>query len=87
MTLLFPIWCIAHCISRLAHLPTMRMMVRNDAYYFALIINIIGLILGFLMICHPMFSLLSVGYIVSLYLILLGIDSIAIAFSGVGSRK
>ena len=87
LSLLFPIWFIVHCISRLAHLPTIRMMAGNGMYYFTLIVNMIGLILGIMMVFRPLFSLLSVSYIVSLYLILLGIDSIAIAVSGMGSRR
>ncbi len=87
LSLLFPIWFIAHCISRLSHLQTIRMTAGNGMYYFTLIVNIIGLILGFMMLLRPVFTLLSVTYIVSLYLILLGVDSIAIAISGIGSRR
>lgn len=87
LSLLFPIWFIAHCVSRLSHLPAICMIAGDGMYYFTLVLNIIGLILGFLMVFRPLFSLLSVSYIISLYLILLGIDSIAMAFSGMGSRR
>lgn len=84
MAMLFPIWFIAHCISRLMHLGTIRFASGDGMYYFTLIVNIIGLILGFLMILDPFVSLISIGYIVSLYLILLGIDSIVMAVSRMG---
>ncbi len=86
LSLLFPIWFIAHCISRLAHLSSMRIYMENFAYYLTLILNILGLISGFMMIFHPFVSLLSVSYIIGLHLILLGIDCIVIAFSKISSN-
>ena len=71
--------CIAHCISRLSHLGLLRLLAGKASYYFTLIVNIIGIILGCLMICNPWFTLMSVDWIISLYLILLGIDSIILA--------
>ena len=49
-------------------------------------VNIIGLILGFLMILRPVISILSIGWIVGFYLILLGVDSIVLAVSNMGRR-
>ena len=82
MSLLFPIWFMAHCISRLTHGYILRMTGRKFFYYFSLIVNIAGLILGFLMFFHPMLTFMTMrfmGYVVAVYLILLGIDSIAAA--------
>lgn len=87
LSLLFPIWFIAHCISRLSQLHVIRVMAGNAMYYFTLVVNIIGLILGFLMLFQPILTLLSASYIAGMYLILLGVDGIAIAFSGIGSRR
>ena len=84
LTLLFPIWFIAHCISRLAHLHLIRLTAGNGLYIFTLVINIIGLILGFLMLLSPMFTLSTIRYFVSIYLIFLGVDSIIMAFSPLG---
>lgn len=84
LAMLFPIWFIAHCISRLSHLFSVRIMAGTALYYFTLIINVIGLLLGILMIFHPMFTLLSSISIASLYLILLGIDGIVMTFSRIG---
>ena len=86
MSLLFPLWFIAHCVSRLANLNTIRLVSGNFMYVFTLVLNVIGLALGALMIVNPWFSWLSVRYIVGFYLILLGIDCIALAGSSVGSR-
>ena len=56
-------------------------------YYFTLIVNMIGLVLGFMLLFRPLVSLLSASYIAGTYLILLGVDGIVVAFSGMGSRK
>lgn len=87
LSLLFPIWFIAHCISRLAHLHMIRLTAGKAMYYFTLTVNIIGLVLGFMMLFRPLVSLLSASYIAGTYLILLGVGGIVVAFSGMGSRK
>ena len=86
LSVLFPIWFIAHCISRLSQLNTIRFHAGSGMYYFTLVVNIIGLILGFLMILRPVISILSIGWIVGFYLILLGVDSIVLAVSNMGRR-
>ena len=59
LSILFPIWFIAHCISRLCHSGHIRIVAGNGIYYFTLILNIIGLIVGFLMILRPFFTILT----------------------------
>lgn len=86
MVLLLPIWFIAHCISHLTHLDVIRVTAGRFYYYFTLIVNIIGIVLGFLMILRPVLSLFSAGFIIGAYLILLGIDSIIMAVSKIGSK-
>ena len=39
MAVLFPLWFIAHCISRLTHLPVIRLTVGTGYYYFSLIVK------------------------------------------------
>lgn len=86
LTLLFPIWFIAHCISRFTHLSHIRFVAGNGIYYFTLVINIIGLILGCLMLLSPLLTLTAIRSFAGVYLILLGIDSVAMAFSRMGKR-
>ena len=85
LSLLFPIWFISHCISRLCHLQVIRITAGNVVYYLTMIINIIGVILGFMMLFDPIVAMVSVSYLVSFYLIILGIDELVIAFSEIGS--
>ena len=87
MVILFPLWFITHCIARLCHMPEIRLMAGTGYYYFALIVNIIGLILGFVMIFNPMLSFFSASYIIGFYLILMGIDFLVQAVSDIGTRQ
>lgn len=86
LTVIFPIWFIAHCISRLSNLNMIRFYSGMTTYYFTLILNIIGLILGIMMLVNPWLSLLSIRWIVGFYLVLLGVDCIMLSVSRIGSR-
>ena len=83
LTLLFPIWFIAHCISRLAHIGIIRMFECSFYYYFTVAVNIVGILLGFFMVFSPVLTFVTmrtVAYIAAVYLILFGIESIVAAF-------
>ena len=79
---LFPLWFLAHCISRLASQPRIMRYVNSLSDYLTLILNILGLVLAVLMLFSPVFTLISLDAIIGCYLILLGVDSIVLAFSG-----
>lgn len=87
LTILFPLWFIAHSVSRLAHLGHIRFVAGNGIYCFTLIVNLIGLALGILMFIHPLFTLAAIRCIASAYLILLGVDSVVMAVSRMGNRR
>lgn len=87
MVILFPIWFIMHCISRLTHLPIIRLTAGTGYYYFTLVVNILGLLLGLVMILNPKLSFLSVSYIIGCYLILIDIDHLVLAVSNLGMRR
>ena len=78
-------WFIAHCISRLSQLPMIRVWTVKWHYYFIMIANIVGLFLGIFMLIRPVAALISLSYLIGIDLILLGIDSIILAFSRMGS--
>ncbi len=85
MAIFFPMWFIAHCISRLSQLPQIRLFTTRGHYYFVMIINIIGLCLGVLMLIRPVAAIFSLSYLIGIYLILLGIDCVLLAVSRMGS--
>ena len=86
VALLFPLWFIIHCISRLTHTGLIRFMAGEFYYWFTMIVNILGLVLGFLMLFEPFLTFFTVGYLVAFCLIAFGIDSIIMAFTNMGSR-
>ena len=87
LTLLFPIWFIAHCIARLSHLYHIRLIAGRGVYGLILAINLIGLALGVMMLLSPFFTLAAIRSFASLYLILLGVDSVLMAASRMGMRR
>ena len=83
LSLLFPVWFIAHCISRIAHAGVLRLTCGRFYYYFTLIVNTVGILLGFLMVFSPSFTFMTmrtIGYVAAFYLVLLGIESIVSSF-------
>lgn len=87
LTLLLPIWFIAHCISRLSHLFDIRLIAGNGMYYFTLIANCLGIVLGILMLLSPLFSLTTISRLAGVCLILLGVDGVFTAASRMGMRR
>lgn len=81
-TILFPIWFIAHCLGKLMNANAVRLYRGKVQYWVTLIFNILGIILGFLLIFNPFASAISMVYIAGFYLILMGIESIISAFNG-----
>lgn len=85
VSLLFPLWFITHCISRLAHTALIRFVAGDFYYYFSLIVNVLGLVLGFLMLLQPILTFVTLGYLIALCLVAFGVECILLAFSDMGS--
>lgn len=83
LTILVPVWFIAHCISGLTRAGFIRMLGSGFYYCLSMILNIFGLILGFLMLLSPALSFVTVRavcYAAAVYLILFGAESVVSAF-------
>ena len=63
-----------------------RFMAGDGIFWFTLIVNIIGLILGCMMLFSPLLTLSAITTCAGVYLILLGVDAIVLAFSRVGRK-
>ena len=87
LTILFPIWFIAHCISRLSHLHYIRIIAGNAIFYATMIVNILGLVLGFIMLLSPLLPLTAIPAFAGTYLILLGVDGVVMAVSRMGGPR
>ena len=86
LTVLFPIWFIAHCVSRLMHVNHIRYVAGDGVFSFALVVNIVGLILGFLMLLSPIMTVSALRSFAGSYLVLLGVDGVVTAVSRMGTR-
>ena len=84
--LFFPLWFIAHCISRLTHLSVVRFIAGTAFYVIELIVSILGILLGISMLLTPQVMFLSMNLVIGFYLLLLGIDCIIEACSKLGAR-
>lgn len=84
LAMILPIWIIAHCISRLSHLQYMKMHFGMTYYTISLILNILGLIVGILLIFRPMITIFSMGLLVGAFLIIEGAECI---LAGMGGRR
>ncbi len=80
LSVLFPLWFIGHCISRISWSSLMPPVFRDSRYYFRLIIQILGIVAGLLLLINPSLSAITISYIIGLELILLGIEYIVSAF-------
>ena len=83
---------LAKAVAGEANVPFFSMsgsefVADNFVYWFTMIVNIIGLVLGIVMIFSPNISIAAVAYIVGAYLVLFGIDCIILAFSRIGEGK
>lgn len=87
LTVLFPIWFLAHCISRLVHLHHIRFIAGRGIYTVILVINLVGLLLGVVMLVSPLLTMATLRFLISADLILLGIDSVILALSRMGMRR
>lgn len=52
-----------------------------------MIVNILGLLLGFAMLFSPQLSMTSLNIIMAVYLLLLGIDCLTEAFTNIGAQR
>jgi len=86
MAVFFPMWFIAHCVSRLSHLGFVKPLIGRGYYLLMLVMNVAGLICGFAMLFLPAASMTLLNYVVGTWLTLLGIDSILLACSKAGKR-
>lgn len=76
LVLIFPIWIIAHSISRLCHLNEIKPVSGGFRFYFSLVLNILGIILGVLMIFIPSLNYAAAGFVLGTSQIVMGADLI-----------
>jgi uncharacterized membrane protein HdeD (DUF308 family) len=76
---IFPIWFIAHCLVKLFNLDVIRMWDPRR-YWLELVVNLVGIVLGVLLLLHPFTSAVSLVYLAGAYLVIMGISSVLSSF-------
>ncbi|MGM0219486.1 HdeD family acid-resistance protein [Enterococcus sp. AZ126] len=76
---IFAIWFICDSVERVLHKDVAK-QISNGYYYFSLIVNILGIIIGILLFLNPVVSALTIAFLVGFYLLLAGINYLIAAF-------
>lgn len=76
---IFAIWFIVDSIFGLFTLDLAK-SVSSGYYWFALIVDILGIILGFILLVNPLSSALTLSFLVGFYFMMFGITNIIYAF-------
>ncbi|WP_099203442.1 HdeD family acid-resistance protein [Miniphocaeibacter massiliensis] len=76
----FAIWFIIRCVEGLIS-SDLAKSVSDGYYWFTLIINLLGIVLGIMLFTNPLSSIMTIAYIVGFYFMLFGILNIVEAFT------
>lgn len=87
LLILFPVWLLTHCISRLTHLRIVRLVAGRTCYVLTLATGIIGIVLAAGMLCNPLLSAVSMSTFIGVDLILLAVESIAFSIGNFRTRR
>ena len=76
---IFAIWFIMDSIGELIVSDVFKSL-SSGYYWFKIIMNVLGLILGIMMLFNPIISALTISFLVGLYFLTAGIDFIVTSF-------
>lgn len=82
----FPIWLIFNCVSSLCSLNRVKIFSKA-LFWLLLILNIVGVFFGFALLLHPVYALMTIEYIIAVYLFAMGFSSVATAFAAFFSKE
>lgn len=82
LSVIFPIWFIVSCIFTLSHLDRVK-IASSGLYWFTLIVNILGIIVGISLLFDPIASAATLAWLVGFYLIMIGIQYLVLAFTNI----
>ena len=75
----FAIWFICDSVGHLANKDVAK-QISESYYWFSLVINILGIIIGIMLFFNPLVSALTLAFLVGFYLLLAGINYLIAAF-------
>lgn len=76
---IFAIWFIIDCVGQI-QVASFYRQLRKGYYWLLIVLNIIGIIIGVIMLFVPMLSALTIVWLISIFLIVLGVIAIVAAF-------
>lgn len=80
LTFLVPFWMIFICVSRLFELNSIRKYAGVGTYWYSLIINVLGMVIGFIMLFFPGSHVYAMGLLAGIYLVLEAIEMLVYAY-------
>jgi uncharacterized membrane protein HdeD (DUF308 family) len=83
-TIIFPIWFIAHAVSSMTHLNLIKEVIGMGYYWFTLVVDILGIVVGIMLVFNPQASFLTMSFLIGFYLLMLGINHVSLAFFDIG---
>lgn len=86
LSFLFPFWFMLLCVSRLCSLGFIRRYAGRGQFWLTLVVNVLGLVLGFLLLVNPVASLAALAYLIGFYLVLAGLEMLAFALGHLRNR-
>lgn len=87
LNVIFPIWFIVHCTSRIVNYGFMQRSTGRVLSTIILCLDILGLLFGVLMIFNPLLFTMSLATLVAINLVILGASSVIEALSNMGSKE
>lgn len=77
----FALWLITQCLSRIADFSFIKQTSGTVSAVVTLVLNVLGVLLGVVLVFNPVLFTLSVGVLLGLSLVVLGIGSVVKAFT------
>ena len=87
MTVLLPVWLLAHSISQLARLPLLRWTAGSGAYTLDLLLGILELVAGVVLLFAPMLSMRLLPWLLGLCLLLAGVAGAVLGLQKLLGRR
>lgn len=86
ITILFPIWFIVNCFTNLIGANFAR-LVSKGYYWFYIIVNIIGIVVGFMLMFNPIDSSLTISAMLAWFLVMIGVSAAVRGIGWIANRE
>ncbi|MDL2254162.1 DUF308 domain-containing protein [Ruminococcaceae bacterium OttesenSCG-928-I18] len=84
LPLLFSAWFVLNSLFNLLDAPTAEYTLGRSYMWFSILVNILGVLLGLLLLFSPVAALLTLPIVAGFYLLLISIECVVLAFAQIG---